>query len=375
MPRTIRKSTDNSAGHCFTPRPPSAGSNNVFINNIPAVRVGHSYPTHCCGNPCHGGAASDGSVNVFVNGQKIHRNGDAISCGDVASNGSPDVFAGSTTGESYYPDRTPTYKNFIGTDIEISGEDGPTFQTSEFEFHAFTHDTVEDSTQDPTPPPFSGGVVTPDPLEEDLEPAPEQIPPVQDCSTIDSLPSGFQWQDDCEGSGPLVGIPPAAPPCTSQELKSYYLSTWAPSFALSDNFTVASVTTSPAVSTYFLNANAGASQKQILLNLCFLAKTILEPVRSLLGPFIITSAFRKKSGSSQHNVGQAVDIQFPGYSAADYWESAKKIRDNINFDQFILEYGGRNPWFHLSAKPNAHRNNVLTQTAPNTYQNGLIRMA
>lgn len=80
-------------GHCFSPRPPSGASPNVFCNGIATVRITDPYPTHCCGPSCHAGAASQGSPNVFVNGLAVHRIGDAISCGDAAGAGSPNVFA------------------------------------------------------------------------------------------------------------------------------------------------------------------------------------------------------------------------------------------------------------------------------------------
>lgn len=95
MPAVIRLGADDSAGHCFSPRPPDSASPNVFSNNIPQVRLSDHYPTHCCGPACHDGNASQGSPNVFVNNLPIHRAGDAISCGDTAANGSPNVFANS----------------------------------------------------------------------------------------------------------------------------------------------------------------------------------------------------------------------------------------------------------------------------------------
>jgi|APGre2960657404_1045060.scaffolds.fasta_scaffold55971_3 uncharacterized Zn-binding protein involved in type VI secretion len=91
MRRAIRKGVDKSTGHCYTPRPCVTGSNNVFINKIPATRVGDFYPTHCCGSSCHSGNATSTS-NVFVNNRPIHRSGDPITCGDTAFNGSPNVF-------------------------------------------------------------------------------------------------------------------------------------------------------------------------------------------------------------------------------------------------------------------------------------------
>ena len=93
MPAAIRKGVDASRGHCFFPRPPDQGSNNVKTNNIPQVRVGDHYPIHVCGLAFHDGNASQGSPNVKVNNKKLHRQGDAISCGDTAANGSSNVHA------------------------------------------------------------------------------------------------------------------------------------------------------------------------------------------------------------------------------------------------------------------------------------------
>ena len=91
MPLTIRRDVDFSAGHCFEPRPADQGSPDVIVNNIPVVRLTDHYPKHCCGPVCHDGNASEGSPDVFANNLAVHRNGDAISCGDTAANGSPDV--------------------------------------------------------------------------------------------------------------------------------------------------------------------------------------------------------------------------------------------------------------------------------------------
>ena len=92
MRRIIRKKVDISTGHCYSPRPCITGSPNVFVNNISATRAGDFYPNHCCGPSCHTGNAQSSS-NVFVNNRPVHRSGDPVSCGDTASNGSPNVFA------------------------------------------------------------------------------------------------------------------------------------------------------------------------------------------------------------------------------------------------------------------------------------------
>lgn len=390
MPAAIRKTVDPSAGHCFPPRPADTGSPNVWVNwtdggdqsvratpnKCPETQSGgcgtyDHYPSHCCGTPCHDGCADEGSPDVFVNCQPIHRNGDAIDCGDVANNGSPNVFVNSRTGTSYMIDNTAPIANFDIPDITpgVIPEGAQTNNPNNtfFEFHVVTHDTEEDSTEDPTLPPFTNpaSIIVPDPIEEDQTPPPPDQPPTHTCANVEALPSNWTWQDECVGGSP-------APPCTPAQLDAFW-PTFASGFVLSTNFDLWDLTSGPAVSTYRLG-NKVVSQKTTLRNLCFLAETILEPMRSLYGTFLITSGFRDKTGGSQHNKGQAVDIQFPGFSGQQYWDLAQNVRDNINFDQFILEYGGRNPWLHLSINTTTHRHSVLTQTAPNTYQPGLIRL-
>ena len=52
--------------------------------------VGHASPTP---NPFHQTKYSEGSPNVFVEGNSVVRIGDKTACADPASAGSPDVFA------------------------------------------------------------------------------------------------------------------------------------------------------------------------------------------------------------------------------------------------------------------------------------------
>lgn len=86
---------DSCTGHgCFPPRPSTSGSGNVFINGIPALRVGDSFATHCCGPSCHGGVSAAGSSSVFINGKAATRIGDAVSCGSALAQGSGNVFIG-----------------------------------------------------------------------------------------------------------------------------------------------------------------------------------------------------------------------------------------------------------------------------------------
>jgi uncharacterized Zn-binding protein involved in type VI secretion len=96
MPGIVRIGDNSTSDPCGAPpHPPTAGSGNVFVNGIPAVRVGDPYAPHPCpASPPHGSSASKGSGTVFVNKIPVHRIGDDISCGSKGNSGSGDVIAG-----------------------------------------------------------------------------------------------------------------------------------------------------------------------------------------------------------------------------------------------------------------------------------------
>lgn len=107
MPGAARKGDIGSAHlKCYPPSPAITGSGDVFINNLPAVRVGDAYALHGC-NACppHARKAAQGSATVNINGQPAVRIGDAIDCGGVASTGSSNVFIGegSWSGKAFEP--------------------------------------------------------------------------------------------------------------------------------------------------------------------------------------------------------------------------------------------------------------------------------
>ena len=58
-------------------------------------------------------------------------------------------------------------------------------------------------------------------------------------------------------------------------------------------------------------------------------------------------------------VGQAVDLQFTSTRPADYANIASWIKNNLNFDQLLLEYEKRNNytavWIHVSFNPEGCR--------------------
>jgi len=328
-----REDLDLTAGHCYNPTIVDVSVNKtVFANNKHALQVGDPILPHTC-DPIpdtHGGSLSVGSENVFVNEKGRSGSGGIVDFSTPFSSGSEPT--------GMQPGTTPVERSVF----ENEDPDDPNATIP-----------VDSCGAIPNTASLIGPSATP--VEQDNTRAPVETPPTQNCSAVSALPSNFKWTSVAAS-----------------------FSSWASSFALSSNFTVADMTINPAVSnwpfTSSVTQTSGLTQKQILLNLCFFAKTILEPMREAFGSFIITSGFRNKSGSSQHNRGQAADIQFPGFTGKQYYERAIEIRDTINFDQLILEWFGRNPWIHISANPSGHRHTVLTQTSPNGYSKGLKRL-
>lgn len=122
-----------------------------------------------------------------------------------------------------------------------------------------------------------------------------------------------------------------------------------------------------------------------LCNLKSVALNILEPMRAKFGSGIrINSALRNENtvappGISQHCYGEAVDLQFEGWSFDTYWENAAWVRDNIKYDQFIFEHSTKTrlAWYHLSYKtagsrPPGNPTKLMTMYL-NKYSPGLQR--
>lgn len=98
MPPAARK-TDIGSGHeChFPPSFSVEGSKDVFINNLPAMRLDDAYAAHgCpkCPSAPHSRKLAQGSSTVNINHQPAGRIGDAINCGGMHATGSPDVMIG-----------------------------------------------------------------------------------------------------------------------------------------------------------------------------------------------------------------------------------------------------------------------------------------
>lgn len=99
------------------------------------------------------------------------------------------------------------------------------------------------------------------------------------------------------------------------------------------------------------------------------AEKVVQKVRDHFGkPIRVSSGYRSPSvnkavgGSktSQHLTGEAFDIQ--GTNGVTNAEIFKYIKDNLEFDQLIWEFGNsKNPaWVHVSYREGKNRKQVLT---------------
>lgn len=104
-----------------------------------------------------------------------------------------------------------------------------------------------------------------------------------------------------------------------------------------------------------------------LANMKLLAEKVFEPLREWYGkPIKINSFYRSKalnlaipgsSLTSQHSKGEAMDID----TAADNKKLFNYIRENLDWDQLIWEFGtSDNPdWVHVSYKASGNRKQIL----------------
>ena len=156
---------------------------------------------------------------------------------------------------------------------------------------------------------------------------------------------------------------------------------------LSDHFTLAELTKSATATRLGIDNSLKFLDAPAVINLTRLAESVLEPIRAHFGvPFTPSSGFRcfeleivlcrsaidrflegdlqptiaDYLSRKSHPKGEAADIEIPGVPNL---ELAEWVRDNLDFDQLILEFYKRNDptagWVHVSAREN-NRNEVLT---------------
>lgn len=129
----------------------------------------------------------------------------------------------------------------------------------------------------------------------------------------------------------------------------------------------------------------GLTRGQIVGNLKLLAVNTLDKIKDKFPNMIITNTFRAAVGRSQHGRGMAADLQFTGVPKSQYYDIAIWIRDNIPFDQLLLEFAissqGKTCWIHISytdpRRAFGTECKVGTLVAPTTWinRNGLTNYA
>ena len=135
---------------------------------------------------------------------------------------------------------------------------------------------------------------------------------------------------------------------------------------LSANFELFELTKSQVADRKGISNNPSPDHIDNLKSLCI---NILQPIRSEFDrPVIISSGFRSaelciaigSKPTSQHSEGKAADLEIPGI---DNMELAMWIKNNLNFDQLILEFykdGEPNSgWVHVSWAGEDNRNQTL----------------
>ncbi len=138
---------------------------------------------------------------------------------------------------------------------------------------------------------------------------------------------------------------------------------------LSENFELNELIKSQIAERKGISNNPSTDQINNLKDLCL---NVLQPIRSHFNyPVIISSGYRSpelcvaigSKPTSQHSEGKAADIEI---ASVDNKELAMWIRDNINFDQLILEfYKEEDPnsgWVHVSYNGDKNRKEFLIAT-------------
>ena len=111
-------------------------------------------------------------------------------------------------------------------------------------------------------------------------------------------------------------------------------------------------------------------------NMELLAEKIFEPLREWVdAPIRVNSMFRSEklntalkgsSKTSSHLKGQAMDITSMG--GKSNLEMFHWIKDNLDFDQLIWEFGSEPKWLHVSYNKDKNRKQVLVTKKQGVYR-------
>jgi zinc D-Ala-D-Ala carboxypeptidase len=135
---------------------------------------------------------------------------------------------------------------------------------------------------------------------------------------------------------------------------------------LTAHFSLAEFTRSESAKRHGVSNEPTPEHLQNLITLC---EKVLEPIRAKFGPINISSGYRSKalnhyiggSLNSQHCEAKAADIDMDGMVGASNTEIFNYIKDSLDFDQLIYEFGDNNKpdWVHVSYNGAKNRKQVL----------------
>lgn len=136
---------------------------------------------------------------------------------------------------------------------------------------------------------------------------------------------------------------------------------------LSDNLTLAEVTKSATAKRKGISNEPTIEHME---NLKAVAQNIFQPVRDHFGkPIAVTSGYRSAdlnkaiggSSTSQHCKGEAIDMDADVFGGVTNREIFEYIKDHLDFDQLIYEFGDENnpDWVHCSFISKGNRRQVL----------------
>lgn len=143
-----------------------------------------------------------------------------------------------------------------------------------------------------------------------------------------------------------------------------------PHMLLSEHFTLGEMLRSETAEKNHINNTPLKSHITALQNLCV---RCLEPTRCHFNlPIKVNSGFRSPdlnkavhgADSSQHMKGEAADVTIPRRAWPFCYTTTEQIarllfewmKDNIDYDQLILEHSGSAWWVHVSCRVNFRHN-------------------
>jgi hypothetical protein len=256
-------------------------------------------------------------------------------------------------------------------DIGEGGSSGAPLAVTKFQDRIIVHTEVDFGNVDDSPATDDGlNIYPPIPTVNGVPSRPPTAAEIAKSESLDSSPT--TTVEDSTSATAVIPTPPTS--CTEV--------TDPPpaNFQLSTNFSLADLSTGTALSKNRVRAQNGLSVQDIVCNLQGWAEHVGEAIAAQYGrgEILITSGFRLGSGSSQHDRGQAADLQFPNMNNQGVYDIAIWINENVPFDQLILEYGGHNPWIHVSFnragnRPATASNKFGTRVSPGHYVWGTLR--